>query len=406
MTNIANELSEVSDEVFALVARELATGKPDEALWTKAFALQSGNESATKAHYIRLRAEQIQRAASGRIVAESKQAADDASHIAGPWARYFARYLDLALSVCLTLLLFLLLTPTIKAANVQMTGPVWVVSLLLICLAALLPWVIDAAIVSMFGNSLGKAIWGITVQHKDGRPLPFKEVLTRNFLVGLHGFWTGLTPLTFLPHIFSYNRLKKEGETKWDTKGQYEVLSSNPGAFRKIIGVALLFVALALIGLMDVANRLNVSNTTNATTANTKQTESTAQVPLPTVVTPPSLREEQFNTTPTYKPAVDTWKMVYEGSASNMHVKPDTLRKNGSVHSILFIGDFNGSSSGSAKGVLEVICTQNSIRIVEVAFYNLPMANGNPYDSFHFPGATFHTNYDPSYQGIVNFICR
>ncbi len=266
MTNKVNELSEVSDDVFAIVARELATGKPDEALWTKAFALQNGNESATKAHYIRLRAEQIQRAASGRIEAESELAADDAPHIAGPWARYFARYLDFALSVSLTLLLFSLLMPTIKAANVQMTGLFWVVYLMVICLIALLPWVIDAAIVTLFGNSLGKAIWGITVRHKDGRPLAFKEVLNRNFLVALHGFWTGMTPLTFIPHIISYKKLKNDGATSWDAKGNYEVLSSDPGAFRKIVGVALLVVPLVMLGMMESGTNLYAQKTKIDTT--------------------------------------------------------------------------------------------------------------------------------------------
>lgn len=53
------ELSEISDEVFAMVAQELSNGKRDEALWTKSFAVQNGDEAATKANYIRLRAEQI-----------------------------------------------------------------------------------------------------------------------------------------------------------------------------------------------------------------------------------------------------------------------------------------------------------------------------------------------------------
>jgi len=44
-----------------MVAQELASGKRDEALWTKSFAVQNGEEAATKAHYIRLRAEQITR---------------------------------------------------------------------------------------------------------------------------------------------------------------------------------------------------------------------------------------------------------------------------------------------------------------------------------------------------------
>lgn len=253
MINRTNELSEVSDEVFALVARELATGKPDEVLWTKAFALQNGNESAAKAHYIRLRAEQIQRNSGIEMEPRSELLANVPALGAGPWPRYFARYLDLTLGVCLSLFLLFLLLAAIKPADLNMLSPILVIFLLMAFLVPILPWVIDAVIVTIFGNSLGKAIWGITVRHKDGRQLTFKETLNRNFSVCLHGFWIGISPLTFLPHIFSYRKLKRDGITKWDDKGQYEVLSSNPGVFRKICGVILLVTASGLAGLTSMA---------------------------------------------------------------------------------------------------------------------------------------------------------
>ncbi len=127
MATKANEMPEVSDEVFALIARELAGGKPDEALWTKAFALQNGDESATKAHYIRLRVEQITRNASEEIKSDSNQSTKDTRLAAGPWPRYFARYLDLTLGVSLALwLLFLLLTMA-TSSGFKMAGPTWVI---------------------------------------------------------------------------------------------------------------------------------------------------------------------------------------------------------------------------------------------------------------------------------------
>ena len=61
MASKFNELADVSDDVFVIVARELATGKADKALWTKAFALEDSDEKKTKAHYIRLRVAQFAR---------------------------------------------------------------------------------------------------------------------------------------------------------------------------------------------------------------------------------------------------------------------------------------------------------------------------------------------------------
>lgn len=51
----------LSDEdMYLAVAKELALNSRDDALWTKAFALENGDEAKTKAHYIRLRVEKLQ----------------------------------------------------------------------------------------------------------------------------------------------------------------------------------------------------------------------------------------------------------------------------------------------------------------------------------------------------------
>lgn len=63
---------------YLLVAKELAINKRDEALWTMAFALEDGNESATKAHYIRLRVAQMKNEL-GRNNKTSPEAIDTSS---------------------------------------------------------------------------------------------------------------------------------------------------------------------------------------------------------------------------------------------------------------------------------------------------------------------------------------
>lgn len=49
------------DSLYLAVAKELKANIRDEALWTKAFALENGDETRTKACYIRLRVEKMQR---------------------------------------------------------------------------------------------------------------------------------------------------------------------------------------------------------------------------------------------------------------------------------------------------------------------------------------------------------
>jgi hypothetical protein len=58
----ATKLNASSDEsLYLQVAKELSANLRNEALWTKAYALENGDEGATKAHYIRLRVEQLAR---------------------------------------------------------------------------------------------------------------------------------------------------------------------------------------------------------------------------------------------------------------------------------------------------------------------------------------------------------
>ena len=47
------------NSIFAQIAKELAAGIKDDALWLKAFSSENGDEAKSKAHYVRLRAEQL-----------------------------------------------------------------------------------------------------------------------------------------------------------------------------------------------------------------------------------------------------------------------------------------------------------------------------------------------------------
>lgn len=59
MSASATEFVDDDDRFFAVVAKELSLGRKDDALWIKAFALESGDGDKTKAHYIRLRVEKL-----------------------------------------------------------------------------------------------------------------------------------------------------------------------------------------------------------------------------------------------------------------------------------------------------------------------------------------------------------
>lgn len=58
---ISNEelVGNIDDALFAQVAKELVNHKLDDGLWAKAYSLENGDEKKTKAHYIRLRVDQL-----------------------------------------------------------------------------------------------------------------------------------------------------------------------------------------------------------------------------------------------------------------------------------------------------------------------------------------------------------
>ncbi len=149
-------------------------------------------------------------------------------------ARFWARTLDLLVVT----LPALILSSTIGTVD----GGSSVLFLLAFGIAVLLPFFLDACVVGLFGNSLGKALLGITVHHKDGRKPGFHDILKRNLYVCGYGYWTGLISfVSWIPMLIAYRDLRgKKGETKWDAALGYEVrrTSVNVG---QIVGFAVAF---------------------------------------------------------------------------------------------------------------------------------------------------------------------
>jgi hypothetical protein len=71
MTSVGAIISAHRDEkYYEAVVRELESGSPRPGLWAKAFAESSGDEVATRALYIKLRAEQLSHEDAARTAAD------------------------------------------------------------------------------------------------------------------------------------------------------------------------------------------------------------------------------------------------------------------------------------------------------------------------------------------------
>jgi uncharacterized RDD family membrane protein YckC len=195
------------DEIFLRVAKELAANQADPGLWTKAFALENGDDRKTKAQYIRLRVEQFQRQAiDAHRQASSRTAISEQSELpaqescspqfaayrqeetsaskldltnsASIWDRFWARSIDFLLCMIASLLLTFSLAST---DNIFIN----------LAIAIILPGIVliayDAVLISSFGSTVGKAVFGIRVAPASGSKLPIGTAVRRAVKVWVSG---------------------------------------------------------------------------------------------------------------------------------------------------------------------------------------------------------------------------
>ncbi len=275
-------MSEASDdEIFLRVAKELAANQADPGLWTKAFALENGDDRKTKAHYIRLRVEQFQlqaieaqRQALGQTARPEKseqsaqesspppfvadqQESDPASKLELPnsasiWDRFWARNIDFLLCM----IVFLLLTSSLASTDNIFIN---------IAIALIVPGIVliayDAVLISSFGSTVGKAVFGIRVAPISGSKLPMGTAVRRAVKVWANGNGCYLFfPLASMLLWWSAkHHVAIAGTTSWDDACETIVEQQDIGGLRKTLGVVMgitaLVVAIAGASLVKKFNK-------------------------------------------------------------------------------------------------------------------------------------------------------
>jgi len=176
-----------------------------------------------------------------------------------PWRRYFARMVDMNLSLLLVvvpvlLLIILLLTliapallPGLSTGLDQFSKFNLIVNILITCLL----WIpIESLYMCTLGTTPGKWVFGIKVRDEFGNKLKFGLALKRASSVYLIGLGAGLPVISLVTLVRSYNRLTKESITLWDESLGTAVIYTDFGVFR-ILGsclVLVLWVAFTIYG--------------------------------------------------------------------------------------------------------------------------------------------------------------
>jgi uncharacterized RDD family membrane protein YckC len=92
----------------------------------------------------------------------------------------------------------------------------------------------EALLLSLFGTTPAKWLFGIRVAHPGGDLLSFSEALNRSFLVFVQGVGLGIPFVALFTQLFAYRRLTKTGTTLWDTSTSAVVLHKSGECFARL----------------------------------------------------------------------------------------------------------------------------------------------------------------------------
>jgi len=163
--------------------------------------------------------------------------------LARPWARYWARALDLTIEVFVVsfpfwfLLGFFaphLLDPLISGGKVTD----------LVLQVLLLPpaLILDALIVRLFGTTVGKAIAGVQLRSVENQRVGLRVLLRRNLGVYVSGLGLGLPLIVLITLIRSFWIVRDGGIMKYDIKTETRAFGPRGSLLRTTICAILTFV--------------------------------------------------------------------------------------------------------------------------------------------------------------------
>ena len=172
-----------------------------------------------------------------------------------PWRRLFARTVDICTA---GLVLFMLLIFAFSATMPeQAAGFAKAIENPIIASVVLyLIWLpAEALLLSLFGTTPAKWLFGIRVAHPGGNLLSFAAALNRSFLVFVQGVGFGIPFVALFTQLFAYRRLTKTGTTLWDTSTTSVVLHKKWGVFRALACTAAVFSVLILMSALNAAGK-------------------------------------------------------------------------------------------------------------------------------------------------------
>jgi uncharacterized RDD family membrane protein YckC len=153
-----------------------------------------------------------------------------------PWLRFFARMIDVQLWAIPVFTLLAAFQPLLPKIPDVVTG---MVSLFLFNFA-------EATAFALFGTTIGKWFLKIEVRTATGDQLTFGRALGRVFSIWIYGMGLGIPVVNLFTMAASHGHLNRNGRTRWDREGRFQVAHGSLGIGRRIVLTLLVVLYLGL----------------------------------------------------------------------------------------------------------------------------------------------------------------
>ncbi|MCH6265564.1 RDD family protein [Neobacillus citreus] len=157
-----------------------------------------------------------------------------------PFVRFLARIFDLALFTFFLIAFVSIFSPKFIVESSAIT-------IFMICL--ILYILVEAAILSVFGNTLGKSLLNTRMKMVTGEPINFVTALKRSIFVTAAGMGLGVPIINIFCFVFSFLDLKNHGYATWDKQLGTIVLYGRVSTARMLV-VSIIPVGLLIAGLV------------------------------------------------------------------------------------------------------------------------------------------------------------
>ncbi len=163
-----------------------------------------------------------------------------------PWRRFFSRTVEITIivlifSICLNNFLAATFPRQLNQMFLMIDSPIVLGAVYYL---AFIP--LEALMLSIFGTTPAKWLFGIRVLSPEGKPLTMWRAIIREFLVFVKGMFFGIPFVNMLPHLFAYFRLIKTGTTSWDKTAEAVVIHKKWGFFRALFCTSITTFSLIL----------------------------------------------------------------------------------------------------------------------------------------------------------------